>query len=256
LILQLSTLRRNKSTNKLKTRRGIEMGSDYNFKEKSDLLDMRISMVESKFLDIDAELDKQIDKILGGSNQLHIVNEVKKEVEAIRENFAINNRLEEKTSEGYLKEEPIYEGWSKYDIIVTFIAGLLGVISSSALRYEGFGATKVKDGSLVSNGGILNDLHYSHFRESNNPMLFKLSRYFKHPNNPFDQLEGSFHRLRYGHDILNPFQKNVDGVSLWEEMKRYSNEDTLYVIKKLNSKINYKNKLNILEYKNLNTILS
>lgn len=228
------------------------MNNEYNFKEKTDLLDVRIRDLESKIKDIDAELDKQVDEIIDEIDELQ---DVKKEVENTRKGFTIGNELDEQTGEEKQNEEPIYETWSKFDIIVTFAAGLLGVISSSALRYEGFGATKVKDDSLVGDGGILDDLHYGNFRKTNNPWLFELEEYFKHPNNPFDQLEGAFHRLRYGHDIFNPIQKNLNGESLWEVMKRYAGEDPLFAITEISNKINAKTKFNILDHKILNTIL-
>ena len=228
------------------------MSNEYNFKEKTDSLDMRIRNLESKIKDIDTELDKQIDEII---NEFDELQDVKEAVENIRKDFTLESELHEQTAQDNQDEEPIYETWSKYDIIVTFAAGLLGVISSSALRYEGFGATKVKDHTLVGDGGILDDLHYGNFRKTNNPWLFEVKKYFEHPNNPFDQLEGAFHRLRYGHDMFNPKQTNLNGESLWEAMKKYAEKDTLFAITELNNKINSKIKFNILDHKFLNTIL-
>lgn len=228
------------------------MGNGYNFKEKIDSLDMRIRNLESKIKDIDTELDKQVDEII---NEFDKLQDVKEEVENIRKDFIIENELDEQTAQDNQDEEPIYETWSKYDIIVTFAAGLLGVISSSALRYEGFGATKVKDHTLIGDGGILDDLHYGNFRKTNNPWLFEVKKYFEHPNNPFDQLEGAFHRLRYGHDMFNPKQTNLNGESLWDTMKKYAETDPLFAITELNNKINSKIKFNILDHKFLNTIL-
>jgi hypothetical protein len=113
-----------------------------------------------------------------------------------------------------------YESLTNSDLIMAVLAGIAGVATSWALRYENFGARKIKDDSLVSNGGILADIHDGNYRKGNNPLLYKLQEAFKHPDNPFDNLEGAFHRLRYGHDIFNWNQTAPDGTELWAEMVR------------------------------------
>lgn len=113
-----------------------------------------------------------------------------------------------------------YESLSNADLIMAALAGIAGVATSWALRYEDFGARKIKDDSLVSNGGILADIHDDNYRKSINPLLYKLQEAFKHPDNPFDNLEGAFHRLRFGHDIFNWNQMAPDGTELWAEMVR------------------------------------
>ena len=113
-----------------------------------------------------------------------------------------------------------YESLSNADLILAALAGIAGVSTSWALRYEDFGARKIKDDSLVSNGGILADIHDDNYRKSINPLLYKLQEAFKHPDNPFDNLEGAFHRLRFGHDIFNWNQMAPDGTELWAEMVR------------------------------------
>ena len=111
-----------------------------------------------------------------------------------------------------------YELLSVSDIIMATLAGMAGVATSWALRYEKFGAHKIKDNSLVSNGGVLADIHDGNYRKNLNPTLYKIQEIFEHPNNPFDKLEGAFHRLRYGHDIFNWNQVAPDGTKLWAEM--------------------------------------
>jgi hypothetical protein len=76
------------------------------------------------------------------------------------------------------------------DIAVAFTAGLAGAFASAYFEE------------------VLDKIHkVSHCAEkSDNPVIQYLGKVLKHNGSPMDKMRGRKHRLKYGHDILNPFE--------------------------------------------------
>lgn len=208
-----------------------------------DKISPEISKTNKKINILNEELDKskenfdkEINSLEDELKGIRLENNIKPPISLIRSNTMIEPatklKILYKTNiPGDIRKQ--YEMLSTADLIVSVLSGMAGVATSWALRYEGFGARKVGDGQLVSDGGILADIHDSNYRKTNNPLLYKIQEAFKHPDNPFDKLEGAFHRLRYGHDVFNWNQQAPDGTNLWQEMLKKHGENSITPIKKV-----------------------
>ncbi len=91
------------------------------------------------------------------------------------------------------KYEDVFTLLNKRDIAVSFIAGIAGTITSNKLLDP------------------LSKVHGLEYRKDNNPILWNIQNWLKHSGSPMDKVRGRKHRLKFGHDILNPFE-------VWSEL--------------------------------------
>lgn len=94
------------------------------------------------------------------------------------------------------------------DLIIAFIAGFAGSLSSYALT-DTF--NKVHGYSDSNNKGAL-EWYGKAGEQKDHPVLHQLSKLLRHPSSAMDKLPGAAkygglnHRLKYGHDFFNPFE--------------------------------------------------
>jgi len=205
----------------------------YDFKNVKDEINKKIIRIDYKLKDSVDEFEKDLADIENEIRDFRKEANIKPPLKIIKPKMhsdTITNVDKDSKHNRSDKSNIIqqYDHLSKSDLIMSVLAGMAGIATSWALRYDKFGARKIKDGSLVSDGGIFADIHDGNYRKELNPIMYKIQELFKHPNNPFDKLEGAFHRLRYGHDIFNWNQTAPDGTKLWAEMiKKYGNVNVL-----------------------------
>lgn len=92
------------------------------------------------------------------------------------------------------------------DVVIALIGGFAGALSSYALT-DTF--NKVHGYSDSKNKGAL-EWYGKESERAKHPILHRLAKLLRHPSSPMDAIDGRYgtinHRLKYGHDLFNPFE--------------------------------------------------